>query len=720
LFIFEANSRVQKVAEGIQFYEPDVLCSGYAFTGNQKIIVRLDYTSPGFGIVLVENNGEKLEDAFNSYLLKIGSNDFRVLMKHFKEQEQIHVESAAIAPGEAMKDITLVFELTGEDVKIVRQTADKNGGIIESVLAGCKLPKAFRDYRIGFYSNAGNIIRSVIFQNSVPQHWHVSVKNTMGGRVSFERDLVRIENCEHYAEIEQKSIPLPAGEYWLKYETEKVNGKCDVKAYIIDPENHGDGRERNLEDEYKNILEDDGSFIIESPMDINLKFKAHDGIIRNISIMDNIHSSFIETRGRQQHQDCSDITIDLHGIRRVTWYATIYDAPPWDDFTKDCPYSIIDSGDPGQNMQDLNLRFNIKYQFIFEVFNSTLTIVDGAGNTIARKTIVVSDNKIRILWNTTSTIYRLLLTRIDNKQVDALCMKTFKKFVPSAITGPIIVTKVNSTESFELSCSYREVVNPCSKIQLFPLEHPLILSEDIPVNAASVKVYGIPQGARINLSATEIKKFTTAYHTISDTDFTKKGNTVVLKDGIREMYEYIAVAFTSIQDFDYEFTNYEREVFSGTNYLVSLAYPVAKRDEDIIVYGIPADSDVHEEYFHRVPSDALINSIDYYADRYDIVLPSAYVIDYDMHEIMLDEKIVDGRYRQIVVDYLKKDSYAINFRNDQAQYELDISTEENRVQLHYDMREDGAVSDYVRTNITPDKDKYIVLKRVARRNTDEN
>ena len=76
MFIFDKGSRVQKVTEGVQFYEPDILCSSYLFSGDLEINIVIDYERPGFGVVLIEcdeREPDKMNNYSNLYLGKLGA-----------------------------------------------------------------------------------------------------------------------------------------------------------------------------------------------------------------------------------------------------------------------------------------------------------------------------------------------------------------------------------------------------------------------------------------------------------------------------------------------------------------------------------------------------------------------------------------------------------------------------------------------------------------------
>ena len=79
MFLFEPHCRIQEESNGIRFYEQDILRSTYTFIGDQKIEVNLDYVTPGFGISISEIGENTPGNPKNTYLIKFGSNDFRVI-----------------------------------------------------------------------------------------------------------------------------------------------------------------------------------------------------------------------------------------------------------------------------------------------------------------------------------------------------------------------------------------------------------------------------------------------------------------------------------------------------------------------------------------------------------------------------------------------------------------------------------------------------------------
>lgn len=59
--IFDSNSRIEKINDGIKFYEQDILSCSYVFEDDLIIDLDIDYIMPGFGIVIIEDNDVSLQ-----------------------------------------------------------------------------------------------------------------------------------------------------------------------------------------------------------------------------------------------------------------------------------------------------------------------------------------------------------------------------------------------------------------------------------------------------------------------------------------------------------------------------------------------------------------------------------------------------------------------------------------------------------------------------------
>ena len=168
---------------------------------------------------------------------------------------------------------------------------------------------------------------------------------------------------------------------------------------------------------------------------------------------------------------------------------------------------------------------------------------------------------------------------------------------------------------------------------------------------------------------------------------------------------------------NYEFTNTEREVFEPRNRIKLENRPSAKLDT-VIIYGVLKDSEIYPENLMLGNKDGIIG-IDKYCDAYEAIREvDLHRIDKDTGLIVItdkDDAEISDKYKQLVVDYLKEDSYAINYRHELSSYEIDISTDKN-TKIYYDNmishNNNGTVnvSEYKLLNFVVKNNSYIVLK----------
>ena len=183
-----------------------------------------------------------------------------------------------------------------------------------------------------------------------------------------------------------------------------------------------------------------------------------------------------------------------------------------------------------------------------------------------------------------------------------------------------------------------------------------------------------------------------------------------MNDNIKGKYEYIVVQYSGCDDYKYEFTNYSREVFDmdkdNNSYLEHNICDVVGA---ITVYGIHRNSYFNENFIYRVPNKSLMNSIDYCANRYDILGNDKYSITNTLKLIVEDD--IRSKYSHIVIDYIKDNSYAINERN--GYYEIDVATTETLYEVLYDSIENNSYK-YKELKINSgniEQDNFIVLKK---------
>lgn len=165
----------------------------------------------------------------------------------------------------------------------------------------------------------------------------------------------------------------------------------------------------------------------------------------------------------------------------------------------------------------------------------------------------------------------------------------------------------------------------------------------------------------------------------------------------------------------YWFTNVEREYFNPAH-MIRLTNQPSSKEGTIIVYGIKKESDINPQNILRIEKEGK-DTIDAFANYYDILFEKDLrYINKEYREIRLTD-IED--YKLIIVDYLKEDSYAINYRHEFNSYEIDISIKDNKetkvVYNNADENKDGITYineyRYVNTNVVPSENCYIILGR---------
>lgn len=165
----------------------------------------------------------------------------------------------------------------------------------------------------------------------------------------------------------------------------------------------------------------------------------------------------------------------------------------------------------------------------------------------------------------------------------------------------------------------------------------------------------------------------------------------------------------------YWFTNIEREYFIPSHY-IKLTNTPSSKDNSIIVYGIRKESTINFDNLLRIEKEGK-DTIDAFANYYDILFEK------DLRMINKEAKIIQltdiSNYKYIVVDYLKEDSYAINYRHELNSYEIDISIEDGKTNKLIYNNADEDTDDityineyrYVNTKALPSENCYIVIGR---------
>lgn len=171
----------------------------------------------------------------------------------------------------------------------------------------------------------------------------------------------------------------------------------------------------------------------------------------------------------------------------------------------------------------------------------------------------------------------------------------------------------------------------------------------------------------------------------------------------------LSSAYRYIEETDsFIFTNWERETFVPEKQII-LENKINDSINAIVVYGVKND-DYCMDKLYTITQKEPVTSINQFSGSYDAISTELYSIT-DSKVLDFEDGIV-SKYRLLVVDYLKDDSYCINLTEDRKQYEVDISSSKEKIETLYDMTPDGQVRKYkILDDIVPMNDNYIVLKK---------
>ena len=165
----------------------------------------------------------------------------------------------------------------------------------------------------------------------------------------------------------------------------------------------------------------------------------------------------------------------------------------------------------------------------------------------------------------------------------------------------------------------------------------------------------------------------------------------------------------------YWFTNIEREYFTPSH-VIKLTNMPSLKVGSVIVYGIRKESKMDFNNILRIEKEGK-DTIDAFANYYDVIFEKDLrYIDKESKELRLTDI---SNYKMIVVDYLKENSYTINYRHELNSYEVDISIEEGKTnKLIYNNAAENKndityINEYryVNTKTTPAENCYIVIGR---------
>jgi len=310
--IFFNKARVTK-NNGCYFYDQDIITADYLYSGDCRIELQLKYVNSGFGILLIQD----AEDIFKSpkqYMFKLGDNEYSVIDKVVDLlgastqtiQEYSTVQFKHLINND---DAILVLEKINNEVNFYLKTKKEKVVFIE------KFKIDIDDYKIGFYSQYGNTIKSIKISTGLPIGWAANSISTVGGRIYYYDNTIQFENCTYEAETETDFISLKKGTYFLKADIEG-----DIIAYVF--ESNSDSTDIN-----KKELLNGNKIVLEKDADISIRFTGRNGTVKNISLQEYENSEYVPSSGSGSKQEGSYLHFDLDNISRIELVINIKKLP---------------------------------------------------------------------------------------------------------------------------------------------------------------------------------------------------------------------------------------------------------------------------------------------------------------------------------------------------------------------------------------------------------
>ena len=602
--MLKADSRIE-LLEGIRFYEQDILYDDYIYTGSCQIELDIDYYNNGFGIVLINATNNLLTSESPAILFRLNHKSVEVIYKESALQKVLGTYSSSYA------------RTCTDNLKMILRKRDDRYtlSIGDQIVCTLNCDYKFDSYFIGYYSNKDNTINHISIASTVPYGWIVNMQHTNGGYIDFHRDGFELKQCKGLAEIEQIEINLLKGRYYVKYD--QIDS--DIKPYVMLSDD-----DRVYDDE-KNILNSDGSFVMNQNSKISLKFKGTKGRINNIAITTAKDNEYVRTSPDFENVkiiDDSYIRLNMKNIKSF-WFKGNVKTVPGIIHEDPIDYSVIRDDKKSYGIYDLNIATGVYYSYRYE--NGILNIVNN-NNHQAVEGFPLTGDYVYLYCNLNGKITDFVITDSNGDTTNITIENTIKQYVPAVIKSPIVIIDEN----------------------------------ELPLNISSSYRYYYKNN----------KKY-------------------------------------------YWFTNTEREYFEPNNFIMLEESPI-NIDGSVIVYGIKHNSTWNLDKLLEI-EDENFDSLNACADSYDVIFEeNLRYINKETGEIRLEDV---SNYKYIVVDYLKDNSYCLNFRYHLNSYEIDISVlPDKKIKMLYDnigynindLRFINEIR-YVDTGIVPTLNGYITI-----------
>lgn len=489
--MIQYNSRIN-INNGIEFYEQDILYDDYLYSGDIDITLKIDYANPGFGVALIDNEGNSIINS-KALIMKLGSGTFEIIEKDTNNNVSILFSSSASEAKPYKED--LLFKISKRN-NIYTFTI----GTLE--LKNLTLKTEMNNYILGYYSNKDNVIKSINIASSIPYGWNVNMINTGGGYIAFNRDGFNLKGCNGKAEVEQLNIKLSRGRYYLKFDK---SNDCDIVPYVF---NSNDNR---ISDDEKNILKHNNIFELPEASNVSLKFVGTVGSISKICITTEADNEYLRTTisdGENRNISGSYIKFLLTNLKYFEFTGMVKNAPGNDHYTPQ-NYSIVNINNISYGLYDMTISEGIEYKYIYESGEISVYDNNGIKHWSASASLATT---LSVFNNINGYITNLKLIDNNGNETYFGVHNEITKYVPGLIKSPIVVLDKDRDDEnarpLDLSASYRIIDKEYGPYyyftnverEYFNAKRRIVL-EKIPLQeAGSIKIYLIDKDANFDLN----------------------------------------------------------------------------------------------------------------------------------------------------------------------------------------------------------------------------
>ena len=95
--MFQNTSRIENI-KGLRFYEQDILYDNYTYSEDIELVIDAQYLSPGFGIILLNNEGLTISEQKEMFLFRVGYHEASIIYKYEFEQDTIKRNNVSLVP----------------------------------------------------------------------------------------------------------------------------------------------------------------------------------------------------------------------------------------------------------------------------------------------------------------------------------------------------------------------------------------------------------------------------------------------------------------------------------------------------------------------------------------------------------------------------------------------------------------------------------------------